>query len=74
MTEDKDFGALVFREGQQPPVGVILVRLDGMDYDARRSRVRDALDSEIEFAGHFSVIEPGQVRTRPLPGKVGEEE
>lgn len=64
LTFDKDFGELAWRIGLPHSCGIVLFRLpvprDGGAALARRVIERD------DWAGHFSVIEPGRVRLRPL--------
>ena len=64
ITEDKDFGELVYATKQRT-YGVILLRFRA---DARASMVQSTLDA-IKVLGErlkqrFSVIEPGRVRNR----------
>lgn len=67
LTEDKDFGRLVYAEGRAA-VGVIFLR-----YPAS---VRGALGTDVtalvakhgaDLAGAFTVLEPGRVRIRRPP-------
>ncbi len=67
VTEDKDFGELVYRLGLVHH-GVILVRLHGLSSDAKARIVSDALRNHgEEIANAFSVISPGMVRIRRAP-------
>ena len=67
LTEDKDFGRLVYLTGA-PKVGVILLRFPA------RAR-RELCDAVVELVkqhkgklkGSFVVIEPGRIRIRRLP-------
>jgi predicted nuclease of predicted toxin-antitoxin system len=66
LTEDKDFGDLVFRQAKQVP-GIVLLRIDM----ARRSQKGPRLLAAIErfgnsLIGHYTVIEDARFRTRPL--------
>jgi predicted nuclease of predicted toxin-antitoxin system len=66
LTEDKDFGDLVFRQARPVP-GLILMRID----PARRSRKGPRLLAAIErfgdsLFGHYTVIEDSRFRSRPL--------
>lgn len=64
VTNDKDFGELVFRQ-QRASSGVILLRLAGLSNSAKASVVAAALDSHAsELVGSFTVITPGHVRIR----------
>ncbi len=68
LTEDKDFGDLVFRQSRSM-CGVILIRFPA------RSRKRIALDlldlvgrEGDNLSGCFIVLQPGKVRiSRPIP-------
>jgi predicted nuclease of predicted toxin-antitoxin system len=66
LTFDKDFGELAWRAGLPSTSGIVLFRLPmaaaadiGADLAAR-------LDERNDWAGHFTVIEPGRVRMRRL--------
>ena len=68
VTNDKDFGTLVFRGGWAP-AGVLLLRLQ----DERPARRVQVLASVLEhfgdrLAGHFIVATERGVRVRPLKG------
>jgi predicted nuclease of predicted toxin-antitoxin system len=64
VTEDKDFGELVYRLGLVHH-GVILVRLHGLTSEAKAHTVSDAIrEHGEEIANAFSVISPGIVRIR----------
>jgi predicted nuclease of predicted toxin-antitoxin system len=64
ITEDKDFGELVFHK-RRSHFGVLLVRLEGM---SRSERVRMVCDIVVhrgkELANSFSVLTPSSLRTR----------
>jgi predicted nuclease of predicted toxin-antitoxin system len=63
LTADKDFGELVFREGQLSSGGVVLIRLAGLSADLKAQSVSDAFrEHASEFPNHFSVVSPGKVR------------
>ena len=66
LTHDKGFGELAFRYGLPATCGVILIRMTGMNSDADNRRVLDAIDSPVDFQGHFSVITDDRIRTRRL--------
>ena len=64
LTADKDFGELVFRQGQLTR-GVILIRLAGLSQQIKVETVSAALQQHGgELQGSFSVISPGAVRIR----------
>ena len=65
LTEDKDFGELVFRQ-RLVHHGVVLIRLYGLSADAKAGIVSAALAAHSsELVGTFTVISPGMVRIRP---------
>jgi predicted nuclease of predicted toxin-antitoxin system len=66
VTNDKDFGELVFRNGQAHS-GVVLLRLQD-ESSANRVRVVKALLEQYadRLAGHFTVATERGVRVRPL--------
>lgn len=64
LTEDKDFGELVYRLGRVH-VGVILIRLAGLPPSSKAEIVAKVLqDHAADLSGAFSVISPGAVRIR----------
>jgi predicted nuclease of predicted toxin-antitoxin system len=67
LTDDKDFGDLVFRRGQSVP-GIILLRIDPTLSMLRRHRL-DAAVSRFGDAlfGRYTVVEGTRFRSRPLP-------
>jgi predicted nuclease of predicted toxin-antitoxin system len=69
VTEDKDFGELVFRRGLAHS-GVILLRLEGLDNVAKAEIVSQALrENEIELPEAFAVVSRDFVRLRRPGGK-----
>lgn len=66
ITSDKDFGELIFRDGLSSH-GVILIRLEELEVDARVRRLEQAW-SIVEANPHhcFIVITAHRVRVRPL--------
>jgi len=64
VTEDKDFGELVYRQGLVH-LGVVLVRLHGLS-SASKARIVSAtfIEHESEMTNSFTVISPGMVRIR----------
>ena len=67
LTQDKDFGELVFRQGLVH-TGVVLVRLAGLSPQIKATSVSTVLTNhEDELRGAFSVISPGRVRIRQSP-------
>jgi predicted nuclease of predicted toxin-antitoxin system len=66
VTDDKDFGALVLRQGLAAP-GVILLRTSSDDGEFQARRLAELLtDSRRKIVGHITVIEDTRFRTRPL--------
>jgi predicted nuclease of predicted toxin-antitoxin system len=67
LTFDKDHGELAYRSDISIlPAGVVLVRLA---MPKTREACRDlalVLTAREDWAGHFSVIEPGRIRRRQL--------
>ena len=68
VTEDKDFGELVYRR-RLSHAGVLLVRLEGLDNTAKADIVSRVLkDNEAELPGAFAVVAPDAVRLRRPTG------
>ena len=66
VTADKDFGEMIFRQGQLSAGGVVLIRLAGLSAERKADIVSSVFhDRETELLQAFSVISPGQVRIRP---------
>ena len=66
LTEDKDFGELVYRL-RRPAYGIVLLRFDVADRALKVPRLRDLLEQEAErLPGAFVVLEADKVRIRPL--------
>ena len=66
LTEDKDFGELVYRL-QRPAHGIVLLRFDVADRTLKVSRLRYLLEQETErLLGSFIVLEVDKARIRPL--------
>jgi predicted nuclease of predicted toxin-antitoxin system len=67
LTEDKDFGDLVFRRGGQVP-GIVLLRLDPAQHVLKRQRLDAAIArlGEDELHGRYTTVEEGRFRSRPL--------
>ena len=67
LTEDKDFGELVYRL-RQPAYGIVLLRFEVADQALKIPRTRYLLVQEAErLSGSFIVLEVDKVRVRPLP-------
>jgi predicted nuclease of predicted toxin-antitoxin system len=66
LTEDKDFGDLVFR-WRRPVPGVVLMRVDLANPELKAARLFAAIErSGEEFFGRYTVIEEARMRSRPL--------
>jgi len=66
-TFDKDFGELAFHSKLPATCGVVLFRIPMPRSDAVGARIAALLSLRDDWAGRFSVIEPGRVRMRELP-------
>ena len=69
ITFDKDFGELVFRDGEKAPFGIILFRFPPETSLTSQARiVVNVLERRTDWTGHFfSVSDTGRIRPRPLP-------
>lgn len=66
LTEDKDFGELVFRL-RKPAIGIILLRFNPGEETQKATRLYQLLhNSTISLVGTFIVVESDRIRTRPL--------
>lgn len=64
ITEDKDFGELVYRQRLHHR-GVVLVRVDGISNDEKARIVACAIrEHEADLPGAFTVIQHGTIRIR----------
>ena len=64
MTEDKDFGELVFRL-RRVAFGVLLVRLPGLPSAGKAHAVAQAIGEHVsEMPGAFTVLSAGLIRIR----------
>jgi len=66
LTFDKDFGELANASALPTGCGVILLRIPMPRPSDVGRRLADLITARDDWAGHFSVIEPGRVRMRPL--------
>lgn len=62
----KDFGELAKASALPPGCGVILLRMPMPRPSDAGRRLADLITAREDWADHFSVIEPGRVRIRPL--------
>jgi predicted nuclease of predicted toxin-antitoxin system len=66
LTFDKDFGELARRNVMPPACGVILLRVPMPKPGDIGQRLANIITGRDDWAGYFSVIEPGRIRMRPL--------
>lgn len=72
LTEDKDFGDLVFRRERAVP-GVVLMRIDIDNPGLKSTRLAAAIDRYgEELFGRYMVIEEGRFRSRRVWGGLEE--
>jgi len=67
LTEDKDFGDLVFRRGARVP-GIVLLRIDPAMHALKRRRLDAAMArvGEERLRGRYTIVEAGRFRSRAL--------
>ena len=66
LTFDKDFGELA-RNAVLPAIcGVLMFRIPIPRADGVGRRLAELVTTRDDWAGHFSVLEPGRVRMRRL--------
>ncbi|MFZ0610329.1 MAG: DUF5615 family PIN-like protein [Xanthobacteraceae bacterium] len=65
LTFDKEFGELAGRSNLSLECGVVLVRTPPPK-PAEHGQLSEVITGRSDWAGHFSVIEPGRIRMRPL--------
>ena len=66
LTEDKDFGELVYRL-KKPTIGIVLMRIDVKERHMKWPRLKKLIDNYKErLPGHFVVIDTKKFRFRPL--------
>lgn len=66
LTFDKDFGQLAASASFTSASGVVLLRLPAPNSDDRVQSIVALANSRADWVGHFSVVEPGRIRMRPL--------
>jgi len=69
LTFDKDFGELAWRAGLPPTAGIVLFRLPMPSPADVGPAIASIIGSREDWAGHFSVVEPGRIRMRSLPSR-----
>lgn len=67
LTQDKDFGELVFRSPIQGTFGVVLFRLTGSGPRADNERIVNVICERTDWIGQFAVVSESQIRMWPLP-------
>jgi hypothetical protein len=66
LTFDKDFGELARGSAMPPACGVVLFRMSMPRPGDAGQRLAAIVSARDDWAGHFSVVEPGRVRMRRL--------
>jgi predicted nuclease of predicted toxin-antitoxin system len=66
LTFDKDFGELARGSKLPRACGVVLLRTPMPRPGDVGRRLADVITARDDWAGYFSIIEPGRVRMRPL--------
>jgi len=66
LTFDKDFGELAGRSALPVGCGVVLFRTPMPKPGDAGQRLANLIAARDDWAGHFSVVEPGRVRMRAL--------
>jgi predicted nuclease of predicted toxin-antitoxin system len=69
LTFDKDFGELAWHTGLPASSGVVLFRLPMPAAADVGTKLAAHIAERADWAGHFTVIEPGRIRMRPLAGR-----
>jgi len=67
ITEDYDFGELIFGEKRPPPPGIIHLALDGMTKNQRDAKFAAEIDELRLAPGCFVVFSRRRPRVRALP-------
>ena|ERR1700676_5256956 len=66
LTFDKDFGELARGSALPRTCGVVLLRMPMLKPADVGQKLAELITARDDWAGYFSVIEPGRVRMRPL--------
>jgi len=66
LTFDQDFGELAWREGLPASCGIVLFRLSLRGPEKIGTEIAARIAARKDWAGHFSVVEAGRVRMRPM--------
>lgn len=67
LTFDKDFGELAWARPAAAPPGIVLLRMPLPPRGEVGPRLSAILSLRDDWDGHFSVVEPGRIRMRPMP-------
>jgi predicted nuclease of predicted toxin-antitoxin system len=71
LTNDRDFGELVYRESRLS-AGILLLRFQAADGREKAARLADILPQiEKRLPGHFAVVTEERARLRPLRVRPG---
>lgn len=68
LTNDKDFGDLVFRDGMSH-AGIVLFRLEDVPVGVRLGYVRRILREHAHMQNRFIVVSPQAIRVRSHPDR-----
>ena len=66
LTFDKDFGELAWHVGLPASSGVVLFRVPMPAAGEVGAVLAARISERTDWTGHFTVIEPGRIRMRPL--------
>ena len=67
VTLDKDFGELAFRQKLPATSGIVLFRIEPASPSHIATVAVHALESRVDWVGHFSVVEETRIRMTLLP-------
>ncbi len=68
VTNDSDFGALIFDKGLPAPFAILYTRLPHRDWKACAERVVSALTTGVS-AAHMTTLTPTEMRSRAFPDR-----
>lgn len=66
ITFDRDYGELIYKNKQVPPVGVIYLRFIPQNPEHTADILQKLFESDIEISNKFTVVELDKVRQRNL--------